>query len=121
VTRSFMKRWHGQSSVAYFDTRLIPRYPPTDEVFFVQNAGAVAAGTGLKKSAITQKISLAQAAQAASQGSMNATNVVDVVTVDANPPIINPNGESFQANPSLTVRSDKLQRRPAVHGRGSRR
>lgn len=121
MTRSSMRRLHGESIVTYLLTRLIPRYPPTDEVFFVQNAGAVAAGTGLNKSAITQKISLAQAAQAASQGTMNATNIVDVVTVDANPPIINPNGVSNQAFSSLTFRGYKLQRRPAVHGRGSRR
>lgn len=67
-------------------------YPPTDEVFFVQNAGAKAAGTGLQKSAITQKISLAQAARAAQSSGFNSTGIVEVVTVDANPPIINPNG-----------------------------
>ncbi|KAI9875821.1 MAG: hypothetical protein M1823_007392, partial [Watsoniomyces obsoletus] len=37
-------------------------YPPTDEVFFVQNAGAKAAGTGLNKSNLIFKISLSQAA-----------------------------------------------------------
>jgi len=69
------------------------RYPPTDEVFFVQNAGAPAAGTGLQKSALTQKISLAQAEQAAASGLRNSTNIVNVTTVDANPSVINPNGE----------------------------
>jgi gluconolactonase len=60
----------------------------------VQNAGAPAAGTGLQKSAITQKIALSQAGHAAATGNRNSTNIVDVVTVDANPPIINPNGAS---------------------------
>jgi gluconolactonase len=36
-------------------------HPERDEVFFVQNAGAPAAGTGLNKSSIIQKISLADA------------------------------------------------------------
>ncbi|CEI61929.1 unnamed protein product [Fusarium venenatum] len=35
--------------------------PPTDEVFFVQSAGSPDAGTGLEKSSIIQKISLADA------------------------------------------------------------
>ncbi|ORX33988.1 evolved d-pantonohydrolase [Kockovaella imperatae] len=67
-------------------------YPPTDEVFFCQNAGAKDAGTGAKKSAIVQKISLSQAAQAASAGIQNNTGVVKVETVASDPPIINPNG-----------------------------
>lgn len=61
-------------------------------MFFVQNAGAKAAGTGLHKSAIMQKISLAQAQQVAEATSNGrATHFVDVVTVDADPPIVNPN------------------------------
>lgn len=74
------------------------RFPPTDEVFFVQNAGAKAAGTGLNKSSITQKISLADAAalQSASQNSNydGAAGFVNVTTVDAGVKIINPNGAS---------------------------
>lgn len=66
------------------------RYPPTDEVFFVQNAGAAAAGTGLNKSAIIEKISLVEAGQIAASG--NASARVNVATVDAHPTVINPNG-----------------------------
>lgn len=68
-------------------------YPPTDEVFFVQNAGAEAAGTGLAKSAIIQKIALSQADAVTSQ--VDATGQVDVVVVDSQPQVINPNGESI--------------------------
>ncbi|WVQ98187.1 hypothetical protein IAU59_005309 [Kwoniella sp. CBS 9459] len=65
-------------------------YPPTDEMFFVQNAGAPAAGTGLAKSAVVEKISLSQAQQIASQG--NGTGQVDVVTVNSTVQVVNPNG-----------------------------
>ncbi|KAM0326519.1 hypothetical protein ACHAQA_006388, partial [Verticillium albo-atrum] len=65
-------------------------YPPTDEVFFVQNAGAPAAGTGLNKSSIIQKISLADAE--AVRLSANATDEVKVTVVPSNPQVINPNG-----------------------------
>ncbi|KAL1413435.1 hypothetical protein Q8F55_001202 [Vanrija albida] len=65
-------------------------YPPTDEVFFVQNAGARAAGTGLAKSAIIQKIDLAQAD--AAKHKANATGEVDVRVVPSQPQVINPNG-----------------------------
>ncbi|SPO06513.1 probable lactonohydrolase [Cephalotrichum gorgonifer] len=65
-------------------------YPPTDEVFFVQNAGAKAAGTGLEKSNVILKISLAQADAVSSM--RNATGLVDVLPVDADPPVINSNG-----------------------------
>ncbi|KAH8666310.1 D-lactonohydrolase [Xylariales sp. PMI_506] len=65
-------------------------YPPTDEVFFVQNAGAVSAGTGLNKSSIIQKISLTQADEVT--GLRNATGKVDVVVVPSEPQVINPNG-----------------------------
>jgi gluconolactonase len=68
-------------------------YPPTDEVFFVQNAGAEAAGTGLAKSAIIQKIALSQADAVTSQ--VDATGQVDVVVVDSQPQVINPNGVSI--------------------------
>ncbi|KAI4598311.1 hypothetical protein KJ359_003195 [Pestalotiopsis sp. 9143b] len=66
-------------------------YPPTDEVFFVQNAGAPAAGTGLNKSAIIEKISLADAAAVANGTSENVT----VTTVNSNPQVINPNGATY--------------------------
>ncbi|KAI8629196.1 lactonohydrolase [Xylariaceae sp. FL1651] len=65
-------------------------YPPTDEVFFVQNAGATAAGTGLNKSAIIQKISISEAEAVTTQ--RNATGMVKVQVVDSNPMITNPNG-----------------------------
>lgn len=56
----------------------------------MQNAGAAAAGTGLNKSAIIEKISLADAAAVAASG--NASARVEVVTVDTQPTVINPNG-----------------------------
>ncbi|KAI5459010.1 evolved D-lactonohydrolase [Mariannaea sp. PMI_226] len=65
-------------------------YPPTDEVFFVQNAGAPAAGTGLEKSAIIQKISLLEAET--SRRSMAKNSEVTVTVVESNPPVVNPNG-----------------------------
>ena len=67
----------------------------TDEVFFAQNAGPPEAGTGLKKSSIIEKISLAEAAAVA-----NKTDAVGLVTVHnvtsaELPKVINPNGESI--------------------------
>ncbi|CBX90597.1 hypothetical protein LEMA_P056310.1 [Plenodomus lingam JN3] len=64
-------------------------HPPRDEVFFVQNAGAPAAGTGLNKSSIVQKISLAEA-EAVRTGKLDAVTVTVVNT--SNPQVINPNG-----------------------------
>lgn len=63
-------------------------HPPKDEVFFVQNAGAPAAGTGLNKSSIIQKISLAEAEAVRKGQRANAT----VTVVPSNPQVINPNG-----------------------------
>jgi gluconolactonase len=68
------------------------RYPQTEEMFFVQNAGAKDAGTGLKKSNIIQKISL-EAAQALVDGK-NETAEVEVITVNTDPPVINSNGNA---------------------------
>ena len=65
-------------------------YPPTDEIFFAQNAGARAAGTGLERSNDIYKISLEQAAVVAAKDGRDS---VDVVRVDANPQVINSNGE----------------------------
>ncbi|KAH6887108.1 lactonohydrolase [Thelonectria olida] len=64
--------------------------PPSDEVFFVQNAGAPAAGTGLNKSSIIQKISLreAEAVRMSTNGKTEAT----VTVVPSSPQVINPNG-----------------------------
>lgn len=67
-------------------------HPPTDEVFFVQNAGAPEAGTGLAKSAIIQKIALSQADAVTDQ--VDASGQVDITEVDAQPTVINPNGKS---------------------------
>ncbi|KAF5020313.1 hypothetical protein F66182_7689 [Fusarium sp. NRRL 66182] len=65
-------------------------YPPTDEVFFVQNAGDPAAGTGLNKSSVIQKISLAEA-EALRNGS-HTQSQVGITIVDSAPQVINPNG-----------------------------
>ncbi|KAH7026373.1 uncharacterized protein B0I36DRAFT_330524 [Microdochium trichocladiopsis] len=65
-------------------------YPPTEEVFFVQNAGAPAAGTGLNKSSLIYKISLAQAEAVIDK--VNASGLVDVVEAPSNPTVVNPNG-----------------------------
>jgi gluconolactonase len=65
------------------------RHPAKDEVFFVQNAGAPAAGTGLNKSSIIQKISLSDA-EKVRNGSLAAAPVTIVNT--SNPQVINPNG-----------------------------
>lgn len=65
------------------------RHPARDEVFFVQNAGAPAAGTGLNKSSIIQKISLADA-EKVRNGTLKAVPITVVNTT--NPQVINPNG-----------------------------
>lgn len=67
-------------------------YPPTDEMFFVQNAGALDAGTGLAKSSVIQKISLAEAE--ALRAGTHSENEVKVTVVPSNPQVINPNGEN---------------------------
>ncbi|XEV03252.1 hypothetical protein FSHL1_008539 [Fusarium sambucinum] len=64
--------------------------PSTEEVFFVQSAGSPDAGTGLEKSSIIQKISLADA-----EGLRNGSHTqshVDITVVDSEPQVINPNG-----------------------------
>ncbi|KAF4973285.1 hypothetical protein FSARC_360 [Fusarium sarcochroum] len=65
-------------------------YPPAEEVFFVQNAGDPAAGTGLAKSSVIQKISLDEA-----EALVNGTHTqsqVEITIVDSAPQVINPNG-----------------------------
>ena len=69
-------------------------YKPNDEVFFVQNAGAPDAGTGLNKSAAIYKISLKEAD--AVKTSWNATGKVKVTKIPSNPEIPNPNGTYAQ-------------------------
>ncbi|KAK1753595.1 Gluconolactonase [Echria macrotheca] len=65
-------------------------YKPTDEAFFVQNAGNPDAGTGLNKSAAIYKISLKEAD--AVKSSRNAVGKVTVTEIPSNPQIPNPNG-----------------------------
>lgn len=93
-------------------------YPPTDEVFFVQNAGAEAAGTGLAKSAIIQKIALSQADAVTDQA--DASGQVDVTVVDAQPPVINPNGQSIthfkRSRSNQPYRCYQLHGQIGVHG-----
>lgn len=60
-------------------------------MFFVQNAGAKDAGTGLQKSAIIEKISLADAAAVSDKS--DAAGLVNVTTVPSSPTILNPNGK----------------------------
>lgn len=69
---------------------LASRIKETDEVFFVQNAGAKNASTGLKKSAIIEKISLAEAAAVSHKS--DAAGLVNVTTVPSSPTVLNPNG-----------------------------
>ncbi|KAL2136542.1 hypothetical protein VTI74DRAFT_3087 [Chaetomium olivicolor] len=64
-------------------------YPARDEMFFAQNAGAPAAGTGLSKSAIIQKISLSEIGPAITS-QRNASGSVKMDVVDSN--VVNPNG-----------------------------
>jgi gluconolactonase len=70
----------------------IVRYPPTDEVFFAQSAGPLAAGTGLKKSSLILKIFLGEAMAVANE--RDAVGKVQVHTVPTKPLVINPNGTS---------------------------
>lgn len=92
------------------------RYPPTDEVFFVQNAGAPAAGTGLNKSSIIQKISLAEADAVTSV--RNATGNVTVTVVPSDPEVINPNGalDPCHRDNSVGQRANYLHRRYKLQG-----
>lgn len=96
------------------------RYPPSDEVFFVQNAGARAAGTGLEKSSIIQKISLAEAE--AVRTSSDQKSEVTVTVVPSNPQVINPNGTALASRPGLEQgllnfpRGNKLQRPTSLRG-----
>lgn len=57
----------------------------------MQNAGAKNASTGLHKSAIIEKISLADAATVSNKS--DAAGLVKITTVPSSPMVINPNGE----------------------------
>lgn len=93
-------------------------YPPKDEVFFVQNAGAPAAGTGLNKSSIIQKISLSEAEAVRKGEKDNAT----VTVVPSNPQVVNPNGMSLHMISgnisSRHTRWHELQRQHCLCWRG---
>ncbi|KAK3329127.1 hypothetical protein B0H66DRAFT_540305 [Apodospora peruviana] len=65
-------------------------YKPSDEAFFVQNAGNPDAGTGLNKSAAIYKISLQEAE--AVKSTRNAVGKVTVTQTKSAPEIPNPNG-----------------------------
>ncbi|CAG9994596.1 unnamed protein product [Clonostachys byssicola] len=72
-------------------------HPPTDEVFFCQNAGAKAAGTGLNRSSVIQKVSVPEAVSVSHL--RDATGQVKVEVVPFDPPVINPNGgTNYQGN-----------------------
>jgi gluconolactonase len=66
-------------------------------MFFVQNAGAPAAGTGMAKSAIIQKISLS-AVTPAIVSQRNASGSVNIEVVNSNPIVMNPNGGFLAAS-----------------------
>lgn len=109
----------------------VVRYPPTDEVFFAQSAGPLAAGTGLKKSSLILKISLGEAMAVSSE--RDAVGKVQVHIVPTEPPVINPNGMSpWSLGSCHTLRSfstvqclltitrrHKLQGHNVVHRRGN--
>ncbi|KAK4216818.1 hypothetical protein QBC37DRAFT_278677 [Rhypophila decipiens] len=78
-------------------------YPATDEVFFSQNAGAKAAGTGLTRSAVIQKISLAEVTPNITAQRTATPGQVRVEYVLPNPNIINPNGGTNYRNRILFV------------------
>lgn len=93
----------------------------TDEVFFVQNAGAKDAGTGLHKSAIIEKISLADAAAVSNKS--DAVGLVKVTTVPSSPMVINPNGEQSailnkHCNDSVLTNNNQ-QEQPIIGDRSS--
>ncbi|KAI1102799.1 calcium-dependent phosphotriesterase [Jackrogersella minutella] len=67
-------------------------YPSTDEVFFVQNAGAKGVGTGLNKSNVVSKIALSEAVAVSNK--RNATGSVNIEKVDT-PDIVNSNGAAI--------------------------
>ncbi|KGB80181.2 gluconolactonase [Cryptococcus deuterogattii R265] len=63
-------------------------YTVKDEVLFTQNAGAKAAGTGLNKSAVIEKILLSEAAAV----QKHERNQTEVFVVNSTVQVMNPNG-----------------------------
>ena len=88
------------------------RFKPTDEVFFAQNVGNPDAGTGLKKSAIIQKISLKEAD--AVKNERNATGKVKVTEATSNPQIPNPNGATQWKGQLLYAAEGQGDNKPAA-------
>jgi len=87
-------------------------YKPTDEVFFAQNAGNPDAGTGLKKSAMIQKISLKEADAVKSE--RNATGKVKVTLTQSTPEIPNPNGATQYKGQLLYAAEGQGDNKPAA-------
>lgn len=73
-------------------------------MFFVQNAGAKNASTGLEKSAIIQKIPLAQAASVSDR--TDAVGLVDITTIPSSPMVLNPNGKVQLLNRFLILQGE---------------
>jgi gluconolactonase len=82
-------------------------------MFFVQNSGSKAAGTGLNKSGIIQKISLAQVANLTSLPSTLGS--VTIETVPSNPQVINPNGGTNYKGNILYVGQGQGESAPQVY------
>ena len=86
----------------------------TDEVFFVQNAGAKDAGTGLNKSAIIEKISLSQLTGVSAK--RNVSGQIDVITVPSKPQVVNPNGATrYQGQILYTAEGQGNETAPALY------
>lgn len=71
----------------------------------MQNAGAKNASTGLGKSAIIQKISLAQAASVSDR--TDAVGLVNITAVPSSPMVLNPNGKAKVLKTSLIIQGDR--------------
>ncbi|KAK4177321.1 hypothetical protein QBC36DRAFT_386821 [Triangularia setosa] len=87
--------------------------PSTDEMFFCQNAGAPAAGTGLQKSAIIQKIKLSVITPAiTSQRNASGSVQIESVAGDDGAKVMNPNGGTNYKNKLLFVGQGKGENIP---------
>jgi gluconolactonase len=91
-------------------------FPPTDDFFFVQNAGAKEAGTGLAKSAVVQKVSLGQVGRAIGAlraqggggvGRRSVAGSVDVVVVNSTVQVVNPNGACVEVGARIEMESGR--------------
>ncbi|KAK4660789.1 hypothetical protein QC762_122160 [Podospora pseudocomata] len=87
--------------------------PSTDEMFFCQNAGAPAAGTGMQKSAIIQKIKLSAITRAiTSQRNASGSVQIEDVTAADGAKVMNPNGGTNYKNKLLFVGQGKGENIP---------